>query len=111
MIRVDLLAELLLFGCVIPVNLYPVFYLFRPWRPTEQGRALMVKAWGNALLIDMRIATVTLGDDYPGRDVVRAVGFALFAVGNWLLLIALLRSDDDEMYPPRSWIRRRRVGL
>jgi hypothetical protein len=103
-----MLIDALLIICAIPANLYPVFYAFRPWWVTPQGRALMVKALGNAMLIDLGLSVVVWGDDYPGRPLVRAVAFALFAIGIWYLFVALLRSDRDGRYPPSSWWRQRR---
>jgi hypothetical protein len=109
--RADLLIDVLLITCAIPANLYPAFYMFRPWWITPQGRALMVKALGNAMLIDLGLSVVIWGDDYLLRPVVRTVAFTLFAVGVWYLFVALLRSDRDHRYPPRSWLRQwRRTG-
>lgn len=105
-IQVDLLIEALIVVCAIPANLYPAFYAFRPWWTTPQGKALMVKAVGNAILIDMGLSVVIFGDDYPMRWLVRVVGFALFGAGVWLLFLALLRSDCDGRYPPARWWRR-----
>lgn len=107
MIPIDHVVVGLLITCAIPVNLYPAFYAFRPWWITPQGRALMIKALGNAMLIDLGLAAV-LWPDYWLRPYVRLVGFTLFAVGVWYLLWALLRSDREGLYPPRSWWRRRR---
>jgi hypothetical protein len=104
---IDGYAEALLVLCAVPVNLYPSLYAFRPWWTTPQGRALMTKALGNALLIDMALAAV-LWPDYALRPYVRAVGFTVFTAGVWYLLIALLRSDGDGHYPPRNWWRNRR---
>lgn len=108
MIEIDALIETLILACAIPANLYPAFYAFRPWWITPQGRALMVKAVGNAILIDMGLAVVVFGDDYPLRWLVRVIGFAIFGAGVWYLFIALLRSDRAGRYPPRSWWRRLR---
>lgn len=103
-----MLIDVLLIACAVPANLYPAFYACRPWWITPQGRALMTKAVGNALLIDLGLSVVIFGDDYPLRPYVRAVAFALFGIGVWYLFIALLRSDREGRYPPRSWLRRAR---
>lgn len=88
------------------VNLYPIFYAFRPWRSTPQGRALMVKSLGNVIVIDVVLAYVVFGD-YAGRDFVRVIGFGTFTVGIWYLLTTLLTAPGAGRYPPRSWFRRR----
>lgn len=97
---------LMLVALMLPVNLYPLFYAFRPWSSTPQGRALMVKAVSNAVLIDMGLATTVLGD-YAGREAIRLVGFTLLVVGIWYLFVTLLRAPGAEDYPPRTWFRRR----
>lgn len=79
----------------VAVNIYPLIYMTRPWYSTAPGRALMVKAWGNLIVIDLSLAYVWLGE-YPGRADVRFAGFALFAIGVWYLLLSLLRVVRDE---------------
>lgn len=86
----------------IPANLYPLFYLFRPWRSTPQGRALMTKSLGNMMLIDIIVA-FSLWGDYPGRSWLRAIAFTVFAVGTTYLLISLLRVPNAKQYPPFTW--------
>jgi hypothetical protein len=98
------LVGLIILAAVV-ANLYAVFYTFRPWYRTPQGRALWVKAWGNTILLDMGLSFQIWGD-YPGRHAVRLVGFSIFLVGITYLLISLLTSRGAEDYPPRSWLRR-----
>lgn len=88
----------------VPANLYPVVYAFRPWWTTRQGQALMVKAIGNAILIDMILAYHTFGD-FPGRQAMRVIGFSVFTLGMWFLLITLLTSRGARLYPPFAWDR------
>ena len=76
----------------VPANLFPVVYAFRPWRVTIEGRALMVKAWGNLILIDLYLGVLWAGD-YPGREVVRAAGLAAFTYGLWWLFLVLLKGS------------------
>jgi putative copper export protein len=85
----------LLIAAGIAANTYVIVYLTRPWRSTPAGRALMVKAWGNVILIDMALAAGVFGHNYPGRDLIRLIGLTLFAGGMWYLLIVLLRTPDD----------------
>jgi hypothetical protein len=107
----DDLVFVLLLAAAIPTNLYPLFYAFRPWSTTPQGRALMTKAVGNMIVIDVVLATLLFGQDYPGRDLVRVFGFGVFVVGMWYLLVSLLTSPGAVRYPPRSWLSRRRYEL
>lgn len=102
---IESLIEAMLIACAVPVNLYPLFYAFRPWWITPQGRALMTKAVGNMILIDMILGFQLFGD-YPGRTYVRLIGFGFFVVGTWWLLISLLTSPGAREYPPRSWLNR-----
>lgn len=79
--------------------MFPIVYAFRPWRQSAIGRALMVKAVGMALLIDISIIYNVLGDNYPLRNLVRVIVYALIVVGIWSQFIAMLRAGkkrDDE---------------
>lgn len=97
----------LILVAAVASNLYVFFYLFRPWFRTPQGRALMVKSIGNAILLDMA-AAFTLWGDYSGRHVVRLVGFSIFLAGIVYLLVTLLFSPGARRYPPWNWRRSRR---
>lgn len=92
-------------GCVPAANMYALFYSFRPWRSTRQGQALMMKALGNVIIIDLTVAFMWFGD-YPGRDLLRVVGFSLFWVGINYLLGSLIFSPGASEYPPWSWLRK-----
>lgn len=89
--------------------LYFFFYMFRPWHSTAQGRALMTKAVGNVILLDLMAMPFALWGEYPYRSVVRLIGFSIFTVGIVYLLVTLLWSPGAKDYPPWSW-RRRRMG-
>lgn len=102
----DTLVMWLFIGCLPAINLYPLFYAFRPWRSTRQGQALMVKALGNVIIIDLTVAYLLFGD-YAGRDVLRVIGFSVFLVGINYLLGTLIFSEGASEYPPWSWRRRR----
>lgn len=88
-------------------TLYAFFYMFRPWHTTPQGRALMVKSIGTAILLDMALLA-TMWPEYPGRDQVRIVAFSLWAVGIVYLLATLVFSPGARRYPPWNWRRSRR---
>lgn len=105
---VDEIMVVLFFAALLPAVTYTAFYLFRPWRSTPQGRALMVKSWGNVFLLGLGFATLALGRDFPFRDTIRLTGMSLFVVGYWMLLHSLLTSPGAEDYPPFSWLRRKR---
>lgn len=107
MTTADRVMVLILVLAAPAVNLYPILYAFRPWRTTPQGRALMVKALGNVIVVDVVLAYLLFGD-YPLRDPVRITGFGLFAVGVWALLISLIAAPGSGKYPPLSWWRRSR---
>lgn len=83
----------------VAVNLYVIIYFFRPWYTTPAGRALMVKAVGNFIIIDMSLAYALFGE-YPGRDIVRVVGMTTFTTGMWYLLVVLLKTPRYVPPPP-----------
>ena len=93
-----LVREILLIIAGVAVNLYPLVYLTRPWYTTAPGRALMVKAWGNLILVDLSLALYIFGEDYPGREFIATIGLAVFASGVWYLLIVLLRTPGWPLY-------------
>lgn len=92
----------------LAANLWVFFYWFRPWRATQQGEALMVKGWGNVILLDLGFATLAFGEEYPGRDFFRVLGLTAFTIGICLLLSSLITAPGGEHFPPRSWWRRPR---
>lgn len=94
----------LLISCSVPVNLFPLFYAFRPWRSTPQGRALMIKAVGNLLLIDVILASM-IWPVWTGQRLLSNIGFGAFVGGIWYLFVAMLRSPGSGNYPPVSWLR------
>lgn len=84
-------ALILLLISAPPATLFPLVYgLTAPWHRSLIGRALMTKATGLALLIDISLTYRLLGADYQGRDAVRLTVFALITVGVWMQFIALL---------------------
>jgi hypothetical protein len=86
----DTIAVLLIIGMAPPATLFPIIYgLTAPWWKTLLGRALMTKATGMALLIDISLIYNFLGDDYYLRDAVRITVFALIFLGTWMQLGAL----------------------
>lgn len=84
-LEADVLVTVLVLTSAVPAFLYTLFYCFRPWTTTPQGRALMVKSWGNVILLGMAVAYALLGE-YDARPVVRAIGFFIFTAGMWYLL-------------------------
>lgn len=92
----------------VAANLYVFFYWFRPWRSTRQGEALMVKGWGNLILLNLGLATLVLGENYPGRQFFRVLGLTAFSVGITYLLATLIFSEGAREYPPYRWRRQRR---
>lgn len=88
--------------CAAPVNLLPLFYAFRPWRSTPQGRALMIRSVGDMLLIDVILASM-IWPVWVGQQLLSNVGVAAFVGGLWYLFVAMLRSPGSSNYPPLSW--------
>lgn len=72
-------------------NLYFTALWFRPWRTTAAGRALMLKAWGNVILLNMFLVAL-VWPDYAWRPYVRFVGLTLFDAGLIYLFVVLVRT-------------------
>lgn len=87
----DVAAVILILAAAPPATLFPIVYGFTaPWWKTLIGRALLTKAIGLALLIDISLIYKFLGDEYFLRDVVRLSVYALITVGTWMQFSALL---------------------
>lgn len=95
----DGIAVALIFLAAPPATMFPIVYATRPWHATLIGRALMTKAIGLALLIDISIVYQLLGDDYPFRNLVRVGVYTLVVVGIWIQFIAMARAGRTS---PRS---------
>lgn len=87
----DVVTAVQMWIAAVAVNSYVLVYLTRPWWTTAAGKALMVKGWGNVILIDLFIAVMVFGD-YPGREWIRFAGLTVFDIGVWALLIVLIRT-------------------
>lgn len=92
----DAIAVILLVLAAPPVNMFPVVYAFRPWHESLIGRALMTKAIGLAVMVDVGLLTLVLGPDYPFRGIVRVIAFSLVVFGIWFQFIAMAKAG-----PPR----------
>ena len=91
----------------VALLLFVALYAFRPWRSTQQGRAVMTSAVGKVILLDVLALPFVVFGDYPFRWLVRLVGFGIFTVGSLYLLASLLFAPGSRLYPPWNWSRRR----
>lgn len=103
---VKVAASALVFGMVIPATLFPLLYWkWFPWWKQPLGRALMAKATGLMLLVNVSVAYSIFGDDYPGRELVKFGVFALVLTGLWYELVVLIkirRSGDRRRSPDQD---------
>jgi hypothetical protein len=84
-------VEFLILLSVIPAILGPLLYGFSgPWWESLTGIGLMIGWSGLGLLVVWAAAFVLWGDDFPYRDAIRLVVFALISAGLWVKLIALV---------------------
>jgi hypothetical protein len=89
----------------IPANGFPIIYgTFFPWFKSWLGRALFTKAIGIALLVDTAVLYQLLGDDYPGRGLIRFIAFGTVLIGIYLqffvvvyLKLNSLRPDEENL--------------
>jgi hypothetical protein len=90
----DTIAVVLLVLAAPAANCFPVVYAFRPWRSSQIGRALMTKAVGLAIFIDVALLALVF-PDYPLRPQIRVVAFSLVVVGIWYQFIAMARASHQ----------------
>jgi len=99
---VDTIAAVLVLLAAPPATLFPLLYVWLPWWRSAVGRALMVSSTGLALLIDVSLARMWLGEDYPLRDAVRLTVYTLITVGVYFKLAALLITQWKHRHNTRS---------
>jgi len=103
----DTMALLLIVSAAPPLTGFALVFGFTsPWWRSLLGRALVTKATGLALLINISFAYRYLGDDYAYRDAVRLFVYALITVGAWMQFIALL-NEKYQAYRLRRLERER----
>lgn len=73
-----------------------VLFAREPWRKTTFGRSIMTLAAALALFSLLGVLVTFLGEDYPWRDEVRAIGRLLIfvAMSSRLLVLARLQRSD-----------------
>ena len=73
------------------VTIFPILYaFFYRWYRDPIGRALMLKAVGLGLLVDISMIYAMFGDDYFLREQVKFTVFTLLLVGMWYQLAVFL---------------------
>ena len=78
------------------VTVFPVLYLtFYRWYKNPVGRALMTKAVGFALLIDVALWFEFVGDDTPYREAIKVLIYLLILFGLWYQLVVFIRIKLD----------------
>jgi hypothetical protein len=93
-------AVLLILMAAPAQTVFPFLYGFTsPWHQSLIGRALMTKAVGLALLIDISLIYQWLGDNYALRDVVRLTVFAIITIGAWMQLVAFVMVKRKDNRP------------
>ena len=85
----EYIAVAILAAGTIPATGFPIVYAFAPWRKSRVGRALMTKAVGIALLIDLSMWGWVTPWDVPDWVVITV--FAIVVGGVWMQFLALVR--------------------
>lgn len=94
-------ADVLLLLALPPVILFIGFYGWRsPWRDLVAGRSLLYVLVALAAVLAQNAASVFIGSDYLGRELIRVVLYGGLVVTLWRMLWVLLhlqgkRKDTD----------------
>jgi hypothetical protein len=88
---IDAVVDVLIYSCTIPAVAFPAVYARFPWRTNPVGKSVMQLATSLALVLLLVVATTLLGNDYPGRDIVRLAVYSFLVVSLWRQLFTLLR--------------------
>lgn len=92
-----------LFIAIVPATLFPILYMsFFTWYRNPLGRALMTKATGLALLIDISCIYALFGDNYPFREHVRFIVFTLVVSGLWYQLVVIIKIKVQQRHEEKA---------
>jgi hypothetical protein len=86
-----LVAVVLLFSMLLPVNAFPILYAMTPWWRTHIGRATMTLFAGLAMLVDFAVLYRLVAGEAP--DWLRVVVYGLIAAGLYYTLWVLVREQ------------------
>jgi hypothetical protein len=105
----DVVALVLVLALSVPATLFAGVYMFtRPWWTTAIGKAMLVSSMSLALLVDISLLYMWLGDDYWLRDAVRLTVYTLILAGacfkcyalfapSWMRPLWCKRSGDHSL--------------
>lgn len=82
------------------VFLFAAYYSRSRWRSTAVGRSLMYQSLSMALVLVVVLSSM-LWHDYPGRPIVRLVGYTWLSVNLWRMFFTLraYQKTADEQDP------------
>lgn len=102
------LGDLALYTSLVPLLLFAGFYLFRSnWRATAPGRAIAYLVSTLVVVLVLGAITRFAGQDWNGREWVRAIVYIATNVAMWRLFASLLkiqrREHKEETSPNESY--------
>lgn len=81
----------------ILTTIFAILYGTRSkWWTNRIGRVFLAKAIISALVLVQAVITVWIDEDYPGREVVRFVIYAMGAVAYAPMIVSLLREQHRD---------------
>lgn len=92
------------------IVLFVLLYNRSEWRSTPVGRSLMYQGLAMCLVVTIVLLSLFF-QDYPGRPLVRILGYAAFSVTLWRMVftvVAYQRTRDHEEAQMINAFRRRR---
>lgn len=93
--EVGIADALLIFG-MLGIFAFTILYGFRSrWWKYIEGIALFAKSFTLAMVSAISVAFILFGD-YPARQTIRVIVYALFAGSSWFFVIALVRRQHRD---------------
>jgi hypothetical protein len=89
------IGDLIFSSSFVPSIIFLVYYIWpksgAQWWKTPVGRMFVISQFSLILVSVAVIMSLTFGQDYPGRDVLRIVAYSLHACAQWIVLIVYYR--------------------
>ena len=93
-LALDVGTNIYIVGLVVGLTFTIIYGVSAPWWRTAIGRMFMAVSSGIVVAGVVVLLSIFLGVDYPGRPVVRIVGYAVFAVSMLTLLFTYLHERN-----------------
>lgn len=84
------LTDYIAVSALLPLSLFVYYYgRYSPWRATNIGRTMMYKNLSFIAVFSVIALGLFLGDDYPGRDILRFIVYTAVVIMFWVNFVTM----------------------